>query len=108
MAGPLQGMKIVEMVGIGPAPFCAMLFADMGADVLRIDWPSRAKPGATSNVLPDDARFDVTARGRRSLAIDLKTSDGVADALGLIDRADALIEGFRPGTMERLGLGAET
>ena len=108
MAGPLQGLKIVEMVGIGPAPFCGMLLADMGADVLRIDRPGRANPGGRSNVLPEEARFDVTARGRRSIAIDLKSSDGVDCALRLIDRADALIEGFRPGTMERLGLGPDT
>ncbi len=111
MAGPLQGLKIVEMVGIGPTPFCAMLLADMGADVLRIARPRSSIPavenGVASNVLPDDARFDVTARGRRSLALDLKDPDDIACALGLIERADALIEGFRPGTMERLGLGPD-
>ena len=108
MAGPLEGLKIVEMVGIGPAPFCAMLLADMGAEVLRIDRPRRAESGGASNVLPDQARFDVTARGRRSLAIDLKEPEGVDCALRLVARADALIEGFRPGTMERLGLGPDT
>ena len=108
MAGPLEGLKIVEMVGIGPAPFCAMLLADMGADVLRIDRPGRVEAGSTSNVLPAQARFDVTARGRRALALDLKDPGGVDCALRLIDRADALIEGFRPGTMERLGLGPDT
>ncbi len=107
MAGPLEGLKVVEMVGIGPAPFCAMLLADMGADVLRIARPRPVKPGDASNVLPDDSRFDITARGRRSLALDLKDPDGIDCALRLIDRADALIEGFRPGTMERLGLGPD-
>lgn len=99
MAGPLEGLKVVEMVGIGPAPFCAMMLADMGAEVIRID-----RPGVASAVAPDDARFDVTARGRRSLAIDLKKPGGADTVLRLIDKADVLIEGFRPGVMERLGL----
>ena len=111
MAGPLEGLKIVEMAGIGPTPFCAMLLADMGADVLRIVRPRSLEPGAESegrsNVLPDDARFDVIARGRRALSLDLKDPGDVACALRLIARADALIEGFRPGTMERLGLGPD-
>lgn len=107
MTGPLEGLRIVEMAGIGPGPFCAMLMADMGADVVRIERPVSAGPGFASNVRPEETRFDVTARGRPSLAIDLKNSDGVSDALRLIDRADALIEGFRPGTMERLGLGPD-
>lgn len=101
MAGPLAGLKVVEMVGLGPAPFCAMLFADMGAEVIRID-----RPGATGALgLPP--HLDLPARGRRSLAIDLRRP-GAADAvLGLIDRADVLIEGYRPGVMERLGLGPD-
>lgn len=103
MAGPLEGLKIVEMVGIGPAPFCAMMLADMGADVIRID-----RPGNTSIVAPEDSRFDVLARNRRSLAIDLKKPGSKETVLALIDRADAIIEGFRPGVMERLGLGPET
>lgn len=102
MAGPLEGLKIVEMVGIGPAPFCAMMFADMGAEVIRID-----RRGAASVVAPEDSRFDVTARGRRSLAVDLKKPGAAETVLKLIDQADALIEGFRPGVMERLGLGPE-
>lgn len=102
MAGPLAGLKIVEMAGIGPAPFCAMMFADMGAEVIRID-----RPGGASPVAPDDVRFDVTARGRRSLAVDLKKTGGADTVLRLIDQADAVIEGFRPGVMERLGLGPE-
>jgi alpha-methylacyl-CoA racemase len=99
MAGPLQGLKVVEMVGLGPGPFCAMMLADMGAEVIRIDRP-KAVGG-------DEARFDVTARGKRSLAIDLKTPAAADIVLQLIDKADVLIEGFRPGVMERLGLGPE-
>jgi len=105
MAGPLEGLKIVEMVGLGPAPFCGMVLSDLGADVLRIDRPRRAD--AVASVLPDDPRFDVTARGRDRLGIDLKSDDGLACVRELVDRADALIEGFRPGTMERLGLGPD-
>ena len=100
MAGPLEGYKVVEMVGLGPAPFCAMMLADMGAEVIRID---RRGAGGTG----DDARFDVMARGRRSLGIDLKQPGGAETVLGLIARADVLIEGFRPGVMERLGLGPD-
>lgn len=100
MAGPLEGYRVVEMVGLGPAPFCAMMLADMGAEVIRID--RRAGAGGK-----DDARFDVTARGRRSLGIDLKKPGGADTVLRLIDQADILIEGFRPGVMERLGLGPD-
>ena len=100
MAGPLEGYKVVEMVGLGPAPFCAMMLADMGAEVIRID-----RRGAGGK--DDDARFDVMARGRRSLGIDLKQPGGAETVLGLIARADVLIEGFRPGVMERLGLGPD-
>ncbi|WP_194722059.1 CaiB/BaiF CoA transferase family protein [Noviherbaspirillum malthae] len=102
MAGPLAGLKIVEMAGLGPAPFCAMMFADMGAEVIRIDRPRRGAEGR-----PEEYRFDITARGRRSLAIDLKRSEAAETLLQLIGQADALIEGFRPGVMERLGLGPE-
>lgn len=102
MAGPLEGLKIVEMVGLGPAPFCAMMFADMGAEVIRID-----RPGNASIVAPEDSRFDITARGRRSIAIDLKKPEGQQTVLRLLDNADAVVEGFRPGVMERLGLGPE-
>jgi alpha-methylacyl-CoA racemase len=101
MGGPLQGLKVVEMVGLGPAPFCAMLLADMGAEVIRIDRHQRsADPDAGTC-------FDVTARSRRSLAIDLKKPGAADIVLQLIDNADALIEGFRPGVMERLGLGPD-
>lgn len=100
--GPLAGVRIIEMAGIGPAPFCAMLLADLGAEVLRLD---RTEPsGLGIGMAP---RFDLLNRGRRSLAIDLKRPDGSAAALRLIGRADALIEGFRPGVMERLGLGPD-
>lgn len=100
--GPLAGVRIIEMAGIGPAPFCAMLLADLGAEVLRLD---RTEPsGLGIEMAP---RFDLLKRGRRSLAIDLKRSGGRAAALRLIGQADALIEGFRPGVMERLGLGPD-
>ena len=94
--GPLAGMKIVEFAGIGPAPFCAALLANLGADVIRIDRAQNAgdKPGRMT-------------RGRRSVALDLKSRADVETALALIDKADALIEGFRPGVMERLGLGPD-
>lgn len=95
--GPLQGFRIVEFAGIGPGPFCAMLLSDMGAEVLRID-----RKGARGG-----SKFDITGRGRRSVALDLKKPEGVEAALALIEKADALIEGFRPGVMERLGLGPD-
>lgn len=89
---------MVEFAGIGPAPFCAMLLSDLGADVVRIDRTSPPK---------HDPKLDVTLRGRRSVALDLKTDVGVETALRLLDKADVLIEGFRPGVMEKLGLGPE-
>ncbi len=101
MAGPLAGLKVIEMVGLGPAPFCAMLLADMGAEVVRID-----RPGARG-ALGLAPRHDVAARGRRSLAIDLRRPGAAEVVLGLVERADVLIEGYRPGVMERLGLGPE-
>ncbi|HEX6841713.1 MAG TPA: CaiB/BaiF CoA-transferase family protein [Stellaceae bacterium] len=100
--GPLTGFKIVEMAGIGPAPMCAMLLADLGATVLRID---RQQPSGLG--LPGDARFSVMNRSRHAIAVDLKHPEGVALVLRLVGAADALIEGFRPGVMERLGLGPE-
>lgn len=96
--GPLAGMKIVEIGSIGPGPFCAQMLADMGADVLRID----RKNGQTF-LMP--ARFSLMHRSRRSIAVDLKCPEGVKVALKLVGQADALIEGFRPGVMERMGLG---
>ncbi|HEU4460904.1 MAG TPA: CaiB/BaiF CoA-transferase family protein [Methylibium sp.] len=99
MPGPLQGLRVIEMAGLGPAPFAAMLLADQGAEVVRID-----RPGA-GGALGLDPRFDLSARGRRSLALDLKRPSAAAVLLAMVERADALIEGFRPGVMERLGLG---
>ena len=100
--GPLAGVKVLELEAIGPGPFCAMMLADMGADVLLVDRPSDPRLG-----FDRDRRFDAMLRGRRSVTLDLKSPDGVAAALALVERADALIEGFRPGVMERLGLGPE-
>jgi len=99
MPGPLQGLKVVEMVGIGPGPFCAMLLADMGAEVIRIDRHS----GKTRM----EPRFDVLARGRKSIALDLKNPAAVEVALELISKADALISKVFAPAMERLGLGPE-
>ena len=100
--GPLNGVKIVEFGGIGPPPMCAMLLADMGADVLRID---RTQPSGLG--IPVPPRFSVMDRSRRSVAIDLKTSAGIEATFRLLDQSSALIEGFRPGVMERLGLSPE-
>lgn len=96
-SGPLSGVKVIEFAGIGPGPFCCMLLSDMGADVVRVD-----RKGGRGG-----AKFDVTARGRRSIALDLKDPADIATALALIEKADVLIEGFRPGVMERLGLGPD-
>lgn len=97
-AAPLAGLRIVEFAGIGPGPFAGMMLADMGAEIVRIDRPGAAK---------GDPALDFMARGRRSLALDLKRPEAVALALWLVAGADGLIEGFRPGVMERLGLGPE-
>jgi alpha-methylacyl-CoA racemase len=98
--GPLKGLKVIEMTGLGPGPFCAMMLGDMGAEVVRID-----RPGATS--IEGDPTTNINARSRRSVALNLKSDEGREAALKLIDQADALIEGFRPGVMERLGLGPD-
>jgi alpha-methylacyl-CoA racemase len=100
--GPLSGLKILEFEAIGPGPFCGMLLADMGADVLLLDRPDDPRLG-----FGRDRWFDVMMRGRRSATLDLKSPTGVAAALALAAKADALIEGFRPGVMERLGLGPD-
>jgi alpha-methylacyl-CoA racemase len=100
--GVLSGYKVVEFAGIGPAPMCAMLLSDMGAEVLRIDRAEDANLG-----IPTEAKYGVLNRGRRSVAIDLKKKEGAEVALKLIAKADALIEGFRPNVMERLGLGPD-
>ncbi|MGN6514987.1 MAG: CaiB/BaiF CoA transferase family protein [Rhizomicrobium sp.] len=95
--GPLEGIRIVEFAGIGPGPFAAMLFADMGADVIRIDRKGGRAPSQT----------EIYLRGRKTVALDLKKPEAVEASLKLIEKADALIEGFRPGVMERLGLGPD-
>jgi alpha-methylacyl-CoA racemase len=95
-------LRIIEAGGIGPVPFCGMLLADMGAEVVRFDRISPAEGG-----LPIERRFEVMLRGRRSLGIDLKQPEGIAAVRRMLARADALIEGFRPGVMERLGLGPD-
>jgi alpha-methylacyl-CoA racemase len=98
--GPLDGLRVVEVGSIGPGPFAAMMLADMGAQVLRVD-----RPGAAQLV---DPRFDITLRGRPSIEIDLRDPEGVTAVLTLAEHADVLLEGFRPGAMERLGLGPES
>jgi alpha-methylacyl-CoA racemase len=100
--GPLAGLKIVELAGIGPAPFCGMMLSDMGAEVIRIDRVSGTAPGVH---LP--RQYNVLSRGRKSIAIDLKQAAGVETVLRLVEQAEAFIEGFRPGVIERLGLGPE-
>jgi alpha-methylacyl-CoA racemase len=102
MAGPLTGYRIIEIAGIGPGPFAAMMLADMGAEVIRVERAQSVRGPA-----PDTPHYDVMLRGRRNIAVDLKHPDGVATLLDLVERADALIEGFRPGVMERLGVGPE-
>ena len=97
--GPLEGIRIVEVAGIGPGPFCAMMLSDMGAEVLRVDRADRVRGGGVS--------FDLLNRGRRSIGVDLKNPEGVAVVLDLVGRADGLVEGFRPGVMEKLGLGPD-
>ena len=101
MAGPLQGLKIVEMAGIGPGPFAGMLLSDLGADVIQVDRPGAAGMSATGDP------SDVLRRGRRSIAVNLKTEAGVATVHKLLDAADVIFEGFRPGVMEKLGLGPD-
>ena len=103
MAGPLAGCRIIELAGIGPGPFAAMMLSDMGAEVLRVD---RADAVADDPSAPGEAPlWDVNARGRRSVGVDLKRAAGRDLVLRLVERADGLIEGFRPGVTERLGLG---
>ena len=101
--GPLAGVRIVEMAGIGPAPFCGMLLADLGAEVLRVD----RLTAAADLGIDVERRFDLPNRSKRAIAVDLKRPEGVALVSRLVGSADALIEGFRPGVMERLGLGPE-
>ena len=96
--GPLSGLRVVELAGIGPGPFCAMMLADLGADVLRVDRPG---PGG------QDARSALLNRGRRSVVLDLKHPVGLQALLRLVDAADVLLEGYRPGVTERLGVGPD-
>ena len=102
MAGPLNGYRVIELAGIGPGPFAAMMLADMGAEVIRVE---RAQ--AVRRPLPDMPYGDLLLRGRRNVALDLKHAEGRATLLDLVARADVLIEGFRPGVMERLGAGPD-
>ncbi|AJT62931.3 Alpha-methylacyl-CoA racemase [Streptomyces lydicus] len=98
--GPLSGVRVVELAGIGPGPFAAMLLADLGADVVRVD-----RPGGAG--LRIDPAYDITNRNKRSVLVDLKDPAGVARVLDLAERADVLLEGYRPGVAERLGIGPE-
>ncbi|WP_328666693.1 CoA transferase [Streptomyces sp. NBC_00322] len=98
--GPLAGVRVVELAGIGPGPFAAMLLADLGADVVRVD-----RPGGSG--LAIDPEYDLTNRNKRSVLVDLKADDGPAVVLDLVERADVLIEGYRPGVAERLGVGPQ-
>ncbi|MDX3058737.1 CaiB/BaiF CoA-transferase family protein, partial [Streptomyces sp. NE06-03E] len=98
--GPLTGVRVVELAGIGPGPFAAMLLADLGADVVRVD-----RPGGS--VIGVEPAFDLTNRNKRSVLVDLKSEDGAGQVLDLVERADVLIEGYRPGVAERLGVGPD-
>ena len=100
--GPLRGVRVIELAGIGPGPFAGMMLADMGAEVLRID-----RAASVRAEVPDGPRNDVLGRGRRSVGVDLKHPDGVRTVLRLVDGADVIYEGFRPGVTERLGLGPD-
>ncbi|MDO8704368.1 MAG: CaiB/BaiF CoA-transferase family protein [Sulfuricaulis sp.] len=100
--GSLEGIRVVEMAGLGPAPLCGMLLADMGAEVIRVDRLGEADLGIKRN-----PKYDVPSRGKRSVAIDLKQAPGLKAVQRLIKQADVVLEGFRPGVMERLGLGPD-
>jgi len=100
--GPLQGVKIVELAGIGPGPFAGMLLSDMGADIVRIDRAQQVNPASFGK-----PNLEPLYRGRRSIGVDLKNPEGVELVLRLVERADALVEGYRPGVTERLGLGPD-
>ena len=104
--GPLTGLRVIELAGIGPGPFCGMMLSDMGAEVIRVDRPG-PRTGSRTGPARRSRPRDVLARNRRSIVIDLKTPDGVDIVLKLCESADALFEGFRPGVTERLGLGPE-
>ncbi|WP_436795399.1 CaiB/BaiF CoA transferase family protein [Actinospongicola halichondriae] len=100
--GPLHGTTVLEIAGIGPGPFCAMLLADMGADVIRVDRAGQVMGGD-----PESPPADILNRGRRSIGLDLKNPEGVEALLTLVEKADVLMEGFRPGVTERLGIGPD-
>jgi len=100
--GPLAGLRVLEIEAIGPVPWAGMMLSDLGADVLRIDRPAPPDMGVER-----DTRYEVSSRGRRSLVVDLKSPEGVEQVLRLVARADVLLEGMRPGVMERLGLGPD-
>jgi alpha-methylacyl-CoA racemase len=102
MSGPLSGMTVIELQGIGPAPFCGMVLSDMGAEVIRID-----RAANVPDEFPEEPPISPLDRGRRSIGVDLKSPSGIEIVLRLAEGADALIEGFRPGVMERLGLGPD-
>ena len=101
VSGPLSGVRVIELVGIGPGPFAAMMLADLGADVIRVD-----RPGGNRLAVAPPER-DILGRGRPSIAVNLKDPKGVSLVLDLVEKADVLIEGFRPGVTERLGLGPD-
>jgi len=100
MPGPLSGVRVVELAGLGPAPFCGMVLCDLGAEVVRVDRADIAVGDHTSS-----SKHDLHNRGKRSIGLNLKTPDAVEVVLGLVERSDILIEGFRPGVTERLGIG---
>ena len=102
MAGPLSGIRIVEFAGLGPGPFACMMLADHGAEVIRID-----RPGGTRGGPESDPKTDILLRSRRTIEVDLKSATGQDVLRDLVASADGLVEGFRPGVMERLGLGPE-
>ena len=104
MSGPLKGFTVVELAGIGPGPHCAMMLADMGADVIRIDRKPLGNVGGFAEIMRND---NVVDRGRRSISLDLKSPQATEIVLRLVEKADALIEGFRPGVAEKLGLGPD-
>ncbi|MEE2683339.1 MAG: CaiB/BaiF CoA-transferase family protein [Actinomycetota bacterium] len=100
--GPLSGKRIIEIAGIGPGPFCAMILADLGAEVIRVD-----RASSVPDEFPNTPSLDLLNRGRDSIAVDLKKEKGIETVLRLVEKSDALIEGFRPGVAERLGIGPD-